>query len=66
MSDDGDRSKTNALRKKAHCHDMRELRDKVARHYGRQVVQFALSLPTPKQADVETTTTLPPFDRRGL
>jgi hypothetical protein len=27
------------------CRDMRELRDKVARHYGRQVVQFSLSLP---------------------
>jgi hypothetical protein len=26
---------------------MRELRDKVARHYGRQVVQFSLSLPPP-------------------
>lgn len=29
------------------CRDMRELRDKVARHYGRQVVQFSLSLPPP-------------------
>jgi hypothetical protein len=27
------------------CSDMRELREKVARHYGRQVVQFSLSLP---------------------
>jgi hypothetical protein len=27
---------------------MRELRDKVARHYGRQVVQFSLSLPNPE------------------
>jgi len=26
---------------------MRELRDKVARHYGRQMVQFSLSLPMP-------------------
>jgi len=31
------------------CTDMRELRDKVARHYGRQVVQFTLSLPPPHQ-----------------
>jgi hypothetical protein len=30
------------------CKDMRELRDKVARHYGRQVVQFSLSLPLPE------------------
>src|SRR5437588_479236 len=30
------------------CRDMRELRDKVARHYGRQVVQFSLSLPNPE------------------
>ncbi len=29
------------------CRDMRELRDKVARHYGRSVVQFTLSLPNP-------------------
>jgi hypothetical protein len=29
------------------CHDMRELREKVARHYGREVVQFSLSLPAP-------------------
>jgi hypothetical protein len=27
------------------CHDMRELREKVARHYGREVVQLSLSLP---------------------
>ena len=27
------------------CRDMRELRDKVARHDGRQVVQFSFSLP---------------------
>jgi hypothetical protein len=33
------------------CTDMRELRDKVARHYGRQVVQFTLSLP-PKHASL--------------
>jgi hypothetical protein len=32
------------------CRDMRELREKVARHYGRQVVQFSLSLPPPKEA----------------
>jgi hypothetical protein len=32
------------------CHDMRELREKVARHYGRQLVQLslALALPEPK------------------
>jgi hypothetical protein len=30
------------------CNDMRELREKVARHYGRQVVQFTPSLPFPK------------------
>ncbi len=30
------------------CSDMRELRDKVARHYGRQVVQFSFSLPMPR------------------
>jgi hypothetical protein len=29
------------------CEDMRQLREKVARHYGRQVVQFSLSLPPP-------------------
>jgi hypothetical protein len=28
---------------------MRELREKVARHYGRQVVQLSLSLPKPKE-----------------
>jgi hypothetical protein len=32
------------------CRDMRELRDKVARHYGREVVQFSLSLPLPGEA----------------
>lgn len=26
---------------------MRELREKVAKHYGRQVVQFSLALPPP-------------------
>ena len=31
------------------CRDMRELRDKVARHYGRQFVQFSMSLPMPDQ-----------------
>ena len=30
------------------CRGMRELRDKVAHHYGRQVFQFTLSLPMPK------------------
>lgn len=30
------------------CRDMRELRDKVAHHYGNQTVQFTLSLPKPK------------------
>ena len=29
------------------CIDMRQLRDKVARHYGRRMVQFTLSLPLP-------------------
>jgi hypothetical protein len=33
------------------CHDLRELRDKVARHYGRRVVQFSLSLPNPETQD---------------
>jgi hypothetical protein len=31
------------------CTDMRELREKVARHYGRQMVQFSLALPNPKE-----------------
>lgn len=30
------------------CTNMRELRDKVAQHYGRQVFQFTMSLPTPE------------------
>lgn len=30
------------------CAGMRELREKVARHYGREVVQLSLSLPRPK------------------
>jgi hypothetical protein len=30
------------------CRDMRELREKVAKHYGRQMVQLSLSLPIPK------------------
>jgi len=30
------------------CTNMRELRDRVAQHYGRRVVQFVLSLPNPK------------------
>ncbi|MBT9137156.1 MAG: hypothetical protein DDT34_02243 [Firmicutes bacterium] len=30
------------------CHDMRELREKVAEHYGNTVVQLTLSLPKPK------------------
>jgi len=29
------------------CKDMRELRDKVALHYGKRIVQFTLSLPRP-------------------
>lgn len=29
------------------CHDMRELREKVARHYGRELVQLSLALPVP-------------------
>ena len=29
------------------CKDMRQLREKVARHYGRRIVQFSLSLPMP-------------------
>ena len=29
------------------CTNMRELRDKVAQHYGRKVVQFTMSLPAP-------------------
>jgi hypothetical protein len=29
------------------CKDMRQLREKVARHYGRRIVQFSLSLPVP-------------------
>ena len=37
-----------------------ELRDKVARHYGRQVVQFTLSLPAPKPAEPEISGSLPP------
>jgi P63C domain len=32
------------------CRDMRELRDKVARHYGRQMVQFSMSLPMPDES----------------
>lgn len=31
------------------CHDMRELREKVARHYGRELVQLSLALPVPKR-----------------
>jgi hypothetical protein len=31
------------------CHDIRELRDKVALHYGKQVVQYTLALPLPKK-----------------
>jgi len=30
------------------CRDRRELRDKVAEHYGRQPVQFRMYLPKPK------------------
>jgi hypothetical protein len=36
------------------CADMRELRNKVARHYGRQVVQFSLSLPNPEAPQTDT------------
>ena len=32
------------------CHDIRELRDKVAEHYGKQPVQFRLYLPSPPSA----------------
>lgn len=32
------------------CRDMRELRDKVARHYGRKIVQFTLALPYPDES----------------
>ena len=31
------------------CRNMRELREKVARHYGRRMVQFTLSLPMPDE-----------------
>lgn len=31
------------------CADMRQLREKVARHYGRRMVQFTLSLPFPDE-----------------
>jgi hypothetical protein len=31
------------------CTDMRQLREKVARHYGRSMVQFTLSLPMPEK-----------------
>ena len=30
------------------CEDMREFREKVARHYEREVVQLSLALPKPK------------------
>jgi len=33
------------------CRDMHELCDKVARHYGRQIVQFSLSLPLPAEGE---------------
>jgi hypothetical protein len=33
------------------CSNMRDLRQKVAEHYGREVVQFSLSLPAPKAAE---------------
>lgn len=32
------------------CHDMRELREKVAEHYGKTMVQMTLALPKPKPA----------------
>lgn len=31
------------------CDDMRELREKVAEHYGRQIIQLSLSLPKPEK-----------------
>jgi hypothetical protein len=31
------------------CHNIRELRDRVAQHYGRKVFQFSLSLPRPSE-----------------
>jgi hypothetical protein len=34
------------------CRDMRQLREKVARHYGRRMVQFTLSLPMPGELEV--------------
>jgi hypothetical protein len=43
------------------CRGMRELRDNVARHYGRQLVQFSLSLPNPEAPPPEPP---PPFKRR--
>ena len=33
------------------CSDMRELRNRVAQHYGRQVIQLTLSLPKPSPED---------------
>jgi len=33
------------------CHDMHELRDKVARHYGREIVQLTLALPKPSNSE---------------
>ncbi len=30
------------------CHDMRDLREKVAEHYGKEIIQLSLSLPKPK------------------
>lgn len=33
------------------CNDMRELRDKVAKHYGREFVQFTLALPIPPKKE---------------
>jgi hypothetical protein len=42
---------------------MRELRDKVARHYGRQVVQFSLSLPNPEPPPSTEMPIKPPWRR---
>ncbi len=34
------------------CTDMKELRSRVAQHYGRQIVQFSLSLPSPSSSTI--------------
>jgi hypothetical protein len=48
------------------CTDMRELRDKVARHYGRQMVQFSLSLPNPEAPITTNDPSKPGFIRRRV